>query len=285
MVIDVKDLKYSYPGAAEPALRGIDFAIEEGEIFGFLGPNGAGKTTTQKVLINILKDYQGDVAIKGKDLPTWGSALYERIGVCFEQPALYTRLSGRENLRFFASFYEEGVEDPEELLTMVGLADAGDKRVSDYSKGMKMKLEFARAFLNKPEIIFLDEPTTGLDPISARSIKDIILEKKKEGRTIFLTTHNMNVADELCDRVALIADGELKLIGNPRELKLAKASHVVRVEYLEGKEENEAEFPLKGLGSNKEFLALLSGKTVQRIYTVEPTLEEIFIDTTGRKLV
>ncbi len=284
MVIYVKDLKYTYPGAHEPALQGLDFAIEEGEIFGFLGPNGAGKTTTQKVLINIFKDYKGNVSIKGKDLPDWGPALYERIGVCFELPALYTKLTGMENLRFFSSFYEEGTEDLDDLLAMVGLADAADRRVGEYSKGMKMKLEFARAFINKPEILFLDEPTTGLDPISARSIKDIILEKKKEGRTIFLTTHNMNVADELCDRVALIADGQLKLIGNPRELKLAKASHVVRVEYLEGKEEKEAEFPLKGLGTNKDFLTLLSDKTVQRIYTVEPTLEEIFIDTTGRKL-
>ncbi|MDY6932247.1 MAG: ABC transporter ATP-binding protein [Halobacteriota archaeon] len=283
-MIEVKDLEFTYPGASDSAVKGVDFEVEEGEIFGFLGPNGAGKTTTQKILNGMLKQYRGSVSVMGKSLKDWDSLYYERIGVSFELPALYSKLTGLENLAFFSSFYEKETEDCEELLELVGLENDGDLRVSNYSKGMKVRLNIARSLLNDPDLIFLDEPTAGLDPLSARKTKDIFLDKKKKGKTVFLTTHNMTVADELCDRVAFIVDGKLSLIESPKTLKIRKGKQRVRVEYtLEGKTE-EREFPLEGLGRSEEFIALLKSENIQTIHSLEPTLEDIFIEETGRRL-
>ena len=283
-MIEVKDLEFTYPGASDSAVKGVDFEVEEGEIFGFLGPNGAGKTTTQKILNGMLKQYRGSVSVMGKSLKDWDSLYYERIGVSFELPALYSKLTGLENLAFFSSFYEKETEDCEELLELVGLENDGDLRVSNYSKGMKVRLNIARSLLNDPDLIFLDEPTAGLDPLSARKTKDIFLDKKKKGKTVFLTTHNMTVADELCDRVAFIVDGKLSLIESPKTLKILKGKQRVHVEYnLEGKTE-EREFPLEGLGRSEEFIALLKSENIQTIHSLEPTLEDIFIEETGRRL-
>ncbi|MDD5420273.1 MAG: ABC transporter ATP-binding protein, partial [Methanomicrobiaceae archaeon] len=200
-MIRVSGLSFTYPGSPAPAIDGITFSVPKGEIFGFLGPNGSGKSTTQKIIIGLLKGYRGEVAVLGRDLAEWGPEYYERIGVCFELPNHYPKLTALENLHLFASFYEKETEDPLELLRLVGLEDDAGKRVESFSKGMRMKLNLARSLLHDPEILFLDEPTSGLDPSSARAVKDIILEKKRKGNTIFLTTHNMEVADELCDTV------------------------------------------------------------------------------------
>jgi fluoroquinolone transport system ATP-binding protein len=171
-----------------------------------------------------------------------------------------------------------------ELLKLVGLEGDANNRVSHFSKGMKVRLGFVRALLNKPDLLFLDEPTTGLDPVNGRIIRDIILKKKTEGTTVFLTTHNMALADELCDRVAFIVDGEIKLTDSPRQLKLQHGKRVVKVEFNQNSHVETREFGLKGLGTNADFLDLLCMKDVQTIHTEEATLEDIFIKATGRNL-
>jgi fluoroquinolone transport system ATP-binding protein len=283
-MITVNNLTFTYPAATEPALRDISFDIQQGEIFGFLGPSGAGKSTTQKILIGLLKDYQGQVSIFDRDLQAWRSDYYERIGVSFELPNHYLKLTARENLVYFASLYERETEDPLALLEMVGLAEDADMRVGQFSKGMRARLNVARALLHRPELLFLDEPTAGLDPVSARLIKEIIRRKKEEGRTIFLTTHNMAVADELCDRVAFIVDGKIRLIDSPRALKLQHGQRLVRVEFRANGTLTSHEFTLDGLAENGEFLALLRREAVETIHTQETTLENIFIEVTGRQL-
>ena len=283
-MIEIKNLKYTYPGNSEETIHGIDFHIEKGEIFGFLGPSGAGKSTTQKIIIGILKQYAGQVQVFGKELRDQKNDYYEKIGVEFEFPNLYSKLTALENLKFFASLYSGEMENPMKLLELVGLADDANTRVAGYSKGMKMRLNFIRALLNKPELIFLDEPTAGLDPVNAKNIKNLILEKKAEGKTVFLTTHNMTVADEVCDRVAFIVDGQIRLIDSPRELKIRNGKKNVRVEYRENGSTESREFEMKNIGSNTDFIELIKSKEIETIHTLEATLEDIFIHATGRSL-
>lgn len=283
-MIEVKDLKFTYPGSKKETLKGLNFSIKKGEVFGFLGPSGAGKSTTQKILIGILKNYEGKVKVMGREIKDWNKEFYERVGISFELPNLYRKLTASENLNFIKSFYEGKIEDPMKLLKMVGLEDKANLKVSQYSKGMKMRLNFARAFIHKPDLIFLDEPTAGLDPVNAKNIKEIILNKKKEGKTIFLTTHNMAVADELCDRVAFIVDGEIKLIDSPKELKIRHGKRSLRVEYYNNGSTSYRDFSLKNIGYNDKFIELLRNKPIKTIHTGEASLEDIFIQTTGRGL-
>ena len=167
---------------------------------------------------------------------------------------------------------------------MVELEEDANQRVGTFSKGMKSKLNFARSLLNDPEVMFLDEPTTGLDPVSSRLIKNIIKQQRKEGKAIFLTTHNMTDADELCDNVGFIIEGKLNLIESPKELKIKHGKKIVKVEYLKGKDLVSKEFDLEKLADNKNFLNLLRTGSVQTIHTEEATLEDIFIKATGRHL-
>lgn len=282
-MIEVKNLNFSYGNKV--TLRDINFSVNKGEIFGFLGPSGAGKSTTQKIIIGILKDYLGSVKVMGKEIRDIKEDYYENIGVSFELPNLYTKFTAYENLAFFKGMYKRKTEDIGKLLDMVGLNEYSNIRVSNFSKGMKMRLNFCRAFLNDPQIVFLDEPTSGLDPVNAKKIKDIIFQKKKEGKTIFLTTHNMNVAEELCDTVAFIVDGEVKLIDSPRELKIKRGGRNLKVEYEEKGIVREEIFKIHGLGYNDDFLKTIREKEIQRIFTMEATLEDIFIEITGRSLL
>lgn len=283
-MITVQDLRFTYQGATQPALHGLNFGIEPGEIFGFLGPSGAGKSTTQKILIGLLQDYQGHIEVLGRELNRWSADYYEKIGVSFEAPNHYLKMSGLENLNYFRSLYEGPTTDPMTLLEMVNLGSDAEQLVAGYSKGMRMRLNFVRALLHQPSLIFLDEPTSGLDPVNARIIKDIILQQKADGRTIFLTTHDMTVADQLCDRVAFIVDGQINLIDSPRNLKLQYGRRDVAVEYGTNGRAQVEEFPLQTLGDNERFLKLLRTQTIQTIHTQETTLEKIFIDVTGRRL-
>ncbi|WP_374158045.1 ABC transporter ATP-binding protein [Mycobacterium sp. G7A2] len=284
-VIAVSELTYTYPKTSEPAVRGMDFTVAPGEIFGFLGPSGAGKSTTQKLLIGLLRGHGGRMLVWGRDPLDWGSDYYQRIGVSFELPNHYLKLTGAENLQFFASLYDGATQDPRTLLEAVGLADAADTRVGKYSKGMQMRLTFARALLNDPELIFLDEPTSGLDPVNARRVKDMVLELKDRGRTVFLTTHDMATADELCDRVAFVVDGRIVALDAPTELKIARSRRLVRVEYRapEGTLQT-AEFPMDGLADDPDFHSVLRSHHVETIHSREASLDEVFVDVTGRSL-
>ena len=233
------------------------------------------------MLTGLLPRYRGSVSVLGRDLAAWGADYYEQIGVSFELPNHYLRLTGVENLSYFRALYRGETRRPEALLEMVGLADDGERLVSQYSKGMKTRLGVARALLNDPRLIFLDEPTVGLDPGNARRIKGLIREQKQAGRTVFLTTHDMTVADELCDRVAFIVGGEIRLVDSPHDLKLAHGARTVVMEYdLDGRP-GRREFPLDGLGANADFLALLRDGDLHTLHTQEATLEDVFIRVTG----
>jgi fluoroquinolone transport system ATP-binding protein len=284
-MITVRGLRYAYPKADRPAIDGLEFAVERGEILGFLGPNGAGKSTTQKILIGLLPDYAGEVSVLGRALADWGPDYYERIGVAFEFPNHYLTLTGRENLSYFGALYRDGTLAAEQLLEWVDLAAEGDVLVSHYSKGMKVRLSVARALLNDPELLFLDEPSAGLDPVSARRIKELVRAQREAGKTVFLTTHDMALADELCDRVAFIVDGRIELIDTPRRLKLRYGERRVRIEHAGPDGVERSEFPLEGLGDNPEFLGILRRREIETIHTLEATLDDIFVRVTGRKLV
>ena len=284
-MINVKDLRFTYPGNGEETIRGMDFHIGKGEIFGFLGPSGAGKSTTQKILIGVLNGFSGDVRVMGASPASFGTGYYDKVGVAFEFPNLYTKFTALENLHFFGSLYSGETEDPLRLLEMVGLQNDAKKRVGEYSKGMKMRLNFCRALLNRPEILFLDEPTSGLDPVNAHRMMDIIRSKKEAGCTIFLTTHNMHVADELCDRVAFMVDGRLEVTESPAALKVKNGRRAVRVEWQNGGGLAGREFLLDGLADNGEYLQLLREKRIETMHTLEASLDDIFIKVTGRSLV
>ena len=291
-MIEVEALTFRYPRQKTDTIRGLSFQIEKGEIFGFLGPSGSGKSTTQKLLTGLLKNFSGNMRLLGKDASAWAHDFYNHIGVGFELPNHFTRLTGLENLKLFASFYgDSGTSQPltpMELLDLVGLTDSARQPVSEYSKGMKMRLNFVRALINNPDLLFLDEPTAGLDPLNARNLKNIIKELKNQGKTIFLTTHNMYDADELCDRVAFLVEGELKLIGSPDELKRQygqKTIEVITPGTPEDKQGVSHQFSLDNLGTDQAFLDLLNSGPIESIHSQEATLEEVFIQTTGISLL
>jgi len=284
-MIQADNLTFQYPGGHEPAAKDLNFKIEPGEIFGFLGPSGAGKSTTQKILIGLLKGYSGKVTIMGKMLGDWGTDFYNHVGVGFELPNHYLKLTAMENLKFFGSFYS-GEKDYAGLLEMVGLAQNAGKKVEDFSKGMKVRLNFIRAILHDPDILFLDEPTSGLDPVNARKIKDIILDQKRNGKTIFITTHNMHDADELCDRISFIVEGKLMITSTPKQLKLDHGESKVRIEYTGvGQTVKSDEFPMTGLAENLKFMDILNNRDLISIHSQEASLDEVFIDVTGKNLV
>ena len=282
-MIKVENLSYTYPKSKETVLKNLNFEIKQGEIFGFLGPSGAGKSTTQKILYKILHEFSGKISINNKPLKDWGNEYYEKIGVSFELPNHYLKLTARENLKLFASFYpEKNLQNFDALFEIFGLAGDADKRVEEFSKGMKMRLNFIRAIMHSPEILFLDEPTAGLDPVNAQKIKRYIVKLKTEGKTIFVTTHDMTTADELCDCVSFIAEGEIRLTEKPSVLKNEHGKQIVKVELRNGQT---AEFPVKNLGNSRQFLDFINQNEILRINTQEATLEEVFIKVTGTKLL
>jgi fluoroquinolone transport system ATP-binding protein len=281
-MITVKNLSYSYNKSNSFALEKLNFSIERGEIFGFLGPSGSGKSTTQKILYKILTGYEGEVLIDGQSLDGLGKDYYTRIGVGFELPNHYMKLTARENLTLFGSFYpKEKLQNLETLFAVVGMEAHIDKRVEDYSKGMKMRLNFIRSIMHNPDIIFFDEPTSGLDPINAHKVKEEIKALKAKGKTIFITTHDMATADELCDRVSFIVDGKIVLTDTPTKLKHTYGKECIQVTM---NSLQKTEFSVKDIGYNQAFLDLIKQDDLMKIETLEATLEEVFIKVTGTNL-
>ena len=280
-MINVKDLTFSYTN--KPFIERINFDVKPGEIFGFLGPSGAGKSTLQKILTGLIPRYTGSVTVDGEEASQPSRVFYEKIGVDFEFPSLYEKLTGKENLLFFGSLYKQ-TQDANALLRNVGLHLDADKKVSDYSKGMKSRLNFVKALMHNPNILFLDEPTSGLDPSNARVMKDMILAEKAKGKTIILTTHNMFDATELCDRVAFILDGAIVALDTPRALIMQKGAADLLYTYKLNGKEQENKIALSETGNDVTLKKLIAENKLTSIHSSEPTLNDIFVEITGRQL-
>jgi ABC-2 type transport system ATP-binding protein len=280
--ISVENLRFSY-GDLE-AVKGIDFEVQPGEILGFLGPNGAGKSTTIKMLTGQLTPQGGVARVLDIDVSTDDPALQARIGVCFEEKNLYLNMSAKENLDFYASLF--GIKDPDsiEVLRRVGLADRAKDRVKTFSKGMRQRMMISRAFINKPDVLFLDEPTDGLDPVTSASIRKTIREEAERGAAVLLTTHDMFEADELSDRVAFINEGRIVALDTAENLKLKYGTRSVKVRLRDGDGVREEHLELDGDGSSAKLAELAASPDLLTIHTEEATLEQIFIQMTGRGL-
>ncbi len=280
--IVVRDLTYSYGDLV--AVDHISFEVGEGEIFAYLGPNGAGKSTTVKMLTGQLRPKAGTATLLGMDIAHKTNEVQKHIGVAFETTNLYPQMNAIENLTLFARLF--GVKaDAQALLEKVGLGTRGKERVEGYSKGMKQRLMVARAMVNRPQILFLDEPTEGLDPVSAEAIRNLILETRASGATVFLTTHDMLEADKLSDRVAFINQGKITALDTPHTLKQRYGKRMLRVEIERPDGQLEfREIELDGSDSADAVRHLLETEKVVTVHSAEATLEDIFIQITGRGL-
>ena len=263
------------------AVDQISFHVDHGEVFGFLGHNGAGKTTTIRMLTGQLRPTSGHAFIDGHDVVKARAAIKPMIGVVFENQNLYERMSGRENLSFFAELH--GVEDKRvaELLEMVGLSDRAKDKIKTYSNGMKQRLLVARALINRPKVLFLDEPTRGLDPTSAREIRRTIRELGEQGATVFLTTHYMEEADQLCHRVAFISEGKLIALDTPQALKLQYGLRKVSV-LLD--DQSQHELTLDNPADATQMADWMEAGRVLTAHSQEATLEDVFVHLAGREL-
>ena len=295
-VIEVRDLK-KYYGKVK-AVDGISFHVEEGEFFGFLGPNGAGKSTTIRVLTTLAKPTSGEVRVAGFDVVKEDEEVRKRIGLVSDRLILYDRLTVMENLRFFSKLYglDEGTikKRARELLELLDMWGWKDTPISKLSTGMKQKVNLVRALIPNPQILFLDEPTLGLDPHTTRKIRDFIKELNRKGTTIILTTHMLHEAEILCDRVAIINHGKIVAIDTPRNLKhLFREKEIVELELLNPMDisnfdgivkvlENTGDYYKVEVSDINTFLSMLSSRNVKlkSIKTHEPSLEEIFVKLT-----
>jgi ABC-2 type transport system ATP-binding protein len=277
-IIEAEDLQKHYRHVR--AVDGISFTVAPGEIFGFLGHNGAGKTTTIRILTGRARPTAGQATVGGYDV-TNRDRVKPLINVVFEEQNLYERLSGRDNLRFFAALYQVPPERAEELLELVGLGDAAKRKVKHYSNGMKQRLLVARALINRPRVLFLDEPTKGLDPTSAREIRQVVSSLSAEGTTVFLTTHYMEEADQLCHRVAFLSQGKIVAVDQPRNLKLRFGRRAAAV-LLDNREEH-----LVKLDDPRDAARLedwIRGGRVLSVHSQEASLEDVFVALAGRPL-
>ncbi len=281
--ITAENLTYRYGQLL--AVDHIGFEVGAGEVLGFLGPNGAGKSTTVKLLTGQLRIQEGRATLLGLDVARQPKQVQAQIGVCFERTNLYEPMSGRENLTLFASLFGARDFDADALLARVGLAGRGQDKVEGYSKGMKQRLMVARALVNRPALLFLDEPTEGLDPASAQAIRAIIREEQARGATVFLTTHDMHEADKLCQRVAFIDQGRIVALDTPHNLKQQYGKRTLRAEVRAADGSLHArELVLDRPETPAEVAALLQREQVVTLHTEEATLEDIFIHLTGRSL-
>ena len=281
--IVVENLTYSYGKLL--AVDHISFEVATGEIIGFLGPNGAGKTTTVKMLTGQLRPQAGRAILLGHDVALETHRVREQIGVCFEQTNLYEQMSALDNLKLFADLFGVSGFDGYALLRRVGLTGREKDKVAGYSKGMKQRLMVARSLVNRPQVLFLDEPTAGLDPVSSEAIDNIILEERQRGATVFLTTHDMWEADKLCDRVAFMNGGRIAALDSPHALKqqYGRRSLVAEVAGAGGKLDRR-QITLDTAETPRAVQELFANGRLVTLHSEEATLEDIFIKITGRRL-
>ena len=307
--VEARSLRRTFKGEVE-AVRDIDLSVARGEVFGFLGPNGAGKTTTVRMFCTLLPPTSGSASVAGVDVVADGTEVRRRIGVALQEIGLDPVQTGRELLELQCGLYgitgADAKARAEELLELLGLTDAADRRTKTYSGGMKRRLDLASALVHNPEVLFLDEPTTGLDPASRLTVWDEVRRINGAGTTVFLTTQYMEEADKLCDRLAIIDAGEIVAEGTPERLK-AQMGHDVVTLALDGADaaateaaigdlpglervvpepEQLALYVLDGAGSIAEIVRLLdrAGIQVGAIAVARPTLDDVFLQATGRRL-
>jgi len=278
-IIEVDGLSKHYGDVR--AVDDVSFSVAEGEILGLLGPNGAGKTTTIRMLTGRARPTSGRALIAGHDVVHERERVKPLINLVFEEQNLYERQTGRENLELFAKLYGAPSARVSELLERVGLTDAASRKVRTYSSGMKQRLLIARGLVNDPRVLFLDEPTKGLDPSSARDVRGIIRDHVRDGATVFLTTHYMEEADELCDRVAFLAAGKIVALDTPRELKLRYGERTADV-LLRDRTEHEVRLDEGADAARLE--AWMAAGEVLTVHSREGTLEEVFVNLAGRPL-
>ena len=278
-VITIDDLSKRYHDIR--AVDGISLTVAEGEIFSLLGHNGAGKTTTIRMLTGRARPTSGRASILGYDVVTQRAGLKPLINLVSEEQNLYERMTGREILAFFARLYGEPATVADELLATVGLSDAARRRVKNYSNGMKQRLLIARALVNRPKVLFLDEPTAGLDPASAREVRNLVRSLSRSGTTIFLTTHYMEEADELSDHVAFMRAGKIVALDSPRELKLKYGNRTAKVLL---RNRMEVVIHLDDAADADRLDQWMRADQVLTVHSQEGTLEDVFIALAGRPL-
>jgi len=277
--IVIKDLYHKF--GKKPVLDGIELRIEEGEIFGLLGPSGAGKTTLINILTGQLTPNSGSVSIMSKEVGGLKGDDYRKMGIMMDHFGLYERMNCYDNLKFYAMLDGKGDVHIMNLLRYVGLDGARKTNVSDLSKGMRNRLSFARVLLRSPRIMFLDEPTSGLDPTTTESMHELIMQEKKKGTTIFLTTHNMYEAQKLCDHIALLNEGKIVEYGAPEEI-CRRYNHQKKIQ-LHLKDGSNMELSHEA-ASGKILADLFEKNAVETIHSTEPNLETIFMELTGKGL-
>lgn len=253
------------------ALAEVSFEIEKGEIFGYLGPSGAGKTTTIKLLSGQLSSDGGEISLFGKS--PFDTEIRDRIGIMSDNSGLYDKMTVYENLKLFADIYQVPKERIDDVLKRIGMEDAAKKPAEKLSKGMRQRLIFARTILHNPEILFLDEPTANLDPATAEEVRSLILQMKNQGTTVFLTTHNMEEANELCDRIAFLNCGRVIECGSPYDLKLKYAEKKVKITTA-------SEEVILPLDAEKISAYLAGADEIKMIHSIEPSLKEVFLALT-----
>ena len=280
-VIQIKDVCKAFDQLQ--VLNNISLSVEEGEIFGLLGPSGAGKTTLIKMLIGLLSATSGNIATLGKELDKKIDESFPSFGMVLDNDGLYDRLNCYDNLELYARIYSISNRKKviNDLLEKVGLIESSKKSVSNLSKGMRQRLSFARAILHSPKIVFLDEPTSGLDPATTLQIHSMMKMLKESGTTIFLTTHNMNEAQKMCDHLALLNEGNIVEEGTPEDICLHHRKKCeVNIEMTNGE---------KYMVDSHDLLTVLqtvldTNNKIRSIHSNEPNLEEVFIELTGRDL-
>ncbi|GEN31614.1 ABC-2 type transport system ATP-binding protein [Cerasibacillus quisquiliarum] len=266
----------------QPALEDVHFEVNKGETFGFLGPSGSGKTTTIKILTGQLKATSGEAYVFDQPAALLNKPQYrKKFGVVTDNSDLYDRLSIYDNLKLFCDLYDVPAKRINDVLEMVNLGNEQKKIVSKLSKGMKQRVQLARAFLHEPELLFLDEPTSALDPANSKHIHDGLRELTKKGTTIFLTTHDMHEAEILCDRVAFLHKGKIQLLDEPKKLRRQFSDASLQVLLKDGRE---LSIPGGPEGAQALYDYMQADQVVS-IHTNEPTLGDIFVEMTGRELV
>lgn len=295
--IELRDIRHRFMCKARgkleenEVLKGIDLIVYEGEIFGLLGPSGAGKTTLIKIMTGRLQPFGGQVFLFGREPGTSGQKGFfpkgncvrkKRIGMMMDDFGLYERLSCADNLAVFADIYGVGSQKVEEVLENVGLKDARKRPAAELSKGMRTRLSLARAVMAQPQLLFLDEPTTGLDPGTAAEIHRLIQKEKERGATVFLTTHNMEEAAKLCDHVALLNEGNIVEYGEPGEIcRRYNHHHKIKIRLFNGEYEEIG----CDVGETDRIVDYFRQGLVETIHSTEPDLETVFMELTGRGLV